>query len=118
MPGLDHIHEKIMELAAEQGRLGSGVRVSYDKDAGVIKIAGEGASALSLARTGMTDVMELAYSAAEHHPLWALLYRSAEIAGTALDGWDAGLDADVLDDVKWSVEELGRAREKLAGDRK
>ncbi|MDX1596075.1 MAG: hypothetical protein R3327_03965 [Nitrosopumilaceae archaeon] len=89
------------------------LKVERDVDFDIVKIFGEKLSALSRAKNGLNDVTELAYTTAEHHPYWNLLYNSTEIAHTILEKWDDKLTPKEIDDIKWSIDELTKTLEKI-----
>ena len=56
------------------------IKVESEPDYEFIKIFGEKIDSILRAKTGLNDVSELAYTTAEHHPYWALLYNCSEIS--------------------------------------
>ena len=89
------------------------IKVEKDTDSDIVKIFGERLSALSRAKNGLNDMTELAYTTAEHHPYWNLLYNCSEIADTILEKWDENLTSKDIDDIKWAINELSRTLEKI-----
>jgi|GEM_PF-1007778 len=87
-------------------------RISVDKDNGVIKIY-KHANMLKVARSGLKDVLELAYTTAEHHPYWAILYNASEIINILLERWDDDLSKEEIEEVEWRANELKAAIERL-----
>ena len=87
-----------------------------DPGHGATRIRGGGSGALARARSGLADVSELSVSAAEHHPLWGLLFHSCQISSAVLDGWDGDLTAAEIDEIRWSVRELDSACKRLEGE--
>ena len=61
------------------------IKVENEPDYEFVKIFGEKIDSILRAKTGLNDVSELAYTTAEHHPYWALLYNSYEISKTVLE---------------------------------
>jgi hypothetical protein len=87
-------------------------RVSVDKDNGVIKVY-TNANMLKAARSGLNDVLELAYTTAEHHPYWAILYNASEIINILLEHWDDDPSNEEIEEVEWRANELKAAIERL-----
>jgi hypothetical protein len=88
-------------------------KVSVDKDASIVRIYGEGSHHIKRASSGLGEVMELAYTTAEHHPYWALLYNAAGICKTILDEWESELTADQISEVSWRCDEIKMALGRL-----
>ena len=65
------------------------------------------------AKNGINDATELAYTTAEHHPYWNLLYNSSEIANTVLEKWQGKLSVEEIDEIKWAIKELTQTLEKI-----
>jgi ubiquinone biosynthesis protein UbiJ len=93
------------------------IKVESDLDSHLIKIFGENMSSLARAKSGLDDVAELAYTTAEHHPYWNLLYHASQISKITLEKWNANLAKEELDEIAWSIDELkntcAKIREKL-----
>ncbi len=88
-------------------------KVSVDKDASIVRIYGEGSHHIKRASSGLGEVMELAYTTAEHHPYWSILYNAAEICKSVLDKWDYELTADQMSEMSWRCNEIKMALERL-----
>lgn len=88
-------------------------RVAFDKDASMIKIYGEDSDQVKRAHSGLADVQELAYTTAEHHPYWIILYHANEISRTALDKWDSQLTSDQIGEMSWRCDEIKMALQRL-----
>ena len=78
----------------------------------------------SKAKIGLEDVSELAYTTAEHHPFWGLLYHCSQISKIALEKWDDNFTKEELDEIikelksgklKNIAERSGRAQDKDDG---
>lgn len=67
------------------------------------------------ANVGLEDALELAYTTAEHHPYWGLLYHTLEISKRILERWDTNLDEEDLDEIAWRIEELRHTLNRLRG---
>ena len=65
------------------------------------------------AKTGLDDVLELAYTTAEHHPYWAILYNCAEISKSLLEKWHDDISKDDLDEIKWHLKETENSCKNL-----
>jgi len=87
-------------------------KVSVDKDASIVRIYGEGSHHIKRASSGLGEVMELAYTTAEHHPYWLILYNAAEICKAVLDSWDSELSSDQISEMSWRCEEIKMALER------
>ena len=58
------------------------------------------------AKLGVDDAAELAYTTAEHHPYWAVLYNCTEITKTMLEKWHDEITPEELDEIKWNLKEI------------
>ncbi len=88
-------------------------RVSVDRESGIIKVYGPDADALKKASSGLEDVLELAYTTAEHHPYWGILYHATEICKMVLEKWDSNLTADQTGDILWRCDEIKMMAERV-----
>ncbi len=79
----------------------------------IVKIFGEKITSLARAQNGLHDVTELAYTTAEHHPYWNLLYNCSEIASSVLEKWRDSLSPEDLSDIDWALKELNQSLEKI-----
>src|SRR5918997_1793738 len=75
----------------------------------VDRIYGEGSHYIKRASSGLGEVMELAYTTAEHHPYWAILYNASEICKTVLDKWESELTQDQISEMSWRCDEIKMA---------
>ena len=86
------------------------IAAKYDmrinNEEGVIKLYSSNTTAIKRALSGLNDIMELAYTTAEHHPYWGILYNSIEIARRLLEKWEDELDEEDIDELLWRVEEI------------
>lgn len=113
----DDLVECIRTAAAEYGaRTGERPRVEQTPS-GTVRAYGPRSSALGRAMDGLADVRELSYTAAEHHPLWPLLYHAADVAQAVLDRWDGGqkLGAAEVSEMRWSLGVMGESLDRLSG---
>jgi hypothetical protein len=88
-------------------------KISVDKDANLVRIYGEGSPHIKRASSGLGEVMELAYTTAEHHPYWSILYNAAEICKAVLEKWESELTADQKSEMSWRCEEIKMALERI-----
>ena len=68
---------------------------------------------VSRAENALYDIQELADSAAEHHPYWALLYNCSQISKLILEKWNDELTEEDLSEIRWMVSELENSCNKL-----
>jgi len=68
---------------------------------------------VSRAENALYDIQELADSAAEHHPYWALLYNCSQISKLILEKWNDELTEEDLSEIRWMVSELENSCDKL-----
>ena len=109
-------YSSLLELVKSYEDKNTMLKVEKDLESNIIRILGEDINSLSRAKNGLDDVAELAYTAAEHHPYWGLLYHCAQIAKTSLDKWDDDISKDELDEIEWSIAELKNVCKKLKED--
>ena len=67
-------------------------------------------------KNGLHDVTELAYTTAEHHPYWNILYQSSEIATTILDKWSDKITSEEIEQIKWALKEISQTLEKIKSE--
>ncbi len=89
------------------------LKLEKDLENDIVKIFGEKITSLSRAQNGLNDVTELAYTTAEHHPYWNLIYNCSEISNTVLDKWKSSLTSDDISDIEWAIKELNQTLEKI-----
>ena len=89
------------------------LKIEEDLNSDILKIFGERISALSRAKNGLSDVEELAFTTAEHHPYWNLLYQCSQISKTTLEKWEEELTKEELEEFEWSLDELKNTCKKL-----
>ena len=68
---------------------------------------------VSRAENALYDIQELADSAAEHHPYWALLYNCSQISKVILEKWNDELTDEDLSEIRWMISELENSCDKL-----
>ena len=111
-----NFYESLLELVKSFKDQNTMLKVEENLESNIIRIYGEKIDSVSRAKNGMEDVAELAYTVAEHHPYWGLLYNCTQIAKIALDKWDDNLSKDELDEIDWSIDELKNTCKKLKED--
>jgi len=89
-------------------------KIGIDRDAGIIRIYGQDSDSIMRASSGLTEMLELAYTTAEHHPYWAVLYHAAEIAKTVLEKWESDLSADHISELSWRCDEIKMALARIS----
>ncbi|MGH9933682.1 MAG: hypothetical protein ACRD3Z_01045 [Nitrososphaerales archaeon] len=113
MSSMEKVIDEIKKLADDLHSNGVTIQVKADKESGIIKIYGEGSDALTRAVAGLQDLSELAYTTAEHHPYWGIVYHAAEISRITLEKWNGELNNDELGEIEWRVEEIKGTLERL-----
>ena len=71
-----------------------------------VKIFGEKMDSVTRAKLRVEDAAEVAYTTAEHHPYWAVLYNCAEITKTILEKWHDEITPEQLEEMKWNLKEI------------
>src|ERR671932_362851 len=105
------IKDNVEEL--KKGR-DTSFKVNVDRNAGIIRIYDEGSAGnIKRASSGLAEVLELAYTSAEHNPYWAILYNATEICKTVLDKWEHELTTDQLSEISWRCNEIKMTLERL-----
>jgi hypothetical protein len=100
------LHDAISDLIKSYEQKNVLVKMQSDPDSDTIKIYGEKASVLQRAKIGLDEVAELAYSTAEHHPYWNLLYNGSQILKIILEKWNETLTEDELKEINWYADEI------------
>jgi hypothetical protein len=113
MSDTDKVLDAIKGVLEELQKQNVFVKISVDKDANMVRIYGEASHYIKRASSGLGEVMELAYTTAEHHPYWSILYNAAEICKTVLDKWESELTADQISEMSWHCDEIKMALERL-----
>jgi hypothetical protein len=106
-------YESIVKLAKSFEDKNMLMKIQADLQANIIRIYGEKTDSLMRAKLGLEEVSELAYTTAEHHPYWNLLYNSSQISKLALEKWDDTITKEELDEISWYAEELKNTAKKL-----
>lgn len=113
MSTMEKVIDEVKRLVDDLQGQGVTLQVRSDNEAGMIKIYGEGSDALKRAVAGLHEVSELAYTTAEHHPYWGIIYHAVEISKMALEKWNGELSNDELSEMEWRTEEIKGALERL-----
>lgn len=87
-------------------------RVQAQKSVGILTVYGPGASSLHQAKRGLTDIEEMAQTAAEHHPYWRLLNGALESLRIILDSWEGDISEEDLEYMHWAAGSLSDAIQK------
>ena len=115
MSSIDRILERVrpvLEDLDSKDRIST--KVGVDRDAGIIRIYGEDSDYISRASSGLAEVLELAYTTAEHHPYWSVLYHAIEISKIVLEKWNSDLTADQISEMSWRCNEIKMVLDKLS----
>ena len=113
MDTFEDFYNDLVALAEKYEKSNVSIKIENDSDNDIIKIFGEKITALARAKNGINDATELAYTTAEHHPYWNLLYNSSEIANTVLEKWKGKLSKEDTDEIKWAIKELTQTLDKI-----
>jgi hypothetical protein len=111
------LHDDILDLIKLYEQKNILVKMQSDSDSDTIKIYGEKASVLQRAKAGLEEVAELAYSTAEHHPYWNLLYNGSQILKTILEKWDESLTEEELKEINWYADEIKNSLNNVSTNR-
>ena len=113
MSNFEEFLEDLKDLCKKYESLSTMIKLEHDHENDIVKIFGEKITALGKAKNGLTDVTELSYATAEHHPYWNILYNSSEITNTVLEKWHDKLSKEDLDEIKWGINELLKELKKI-----
>jgi hypothetical protein len=113
MSSLEFVLDKVKSALRELEQKDVTAKVTYDNEADMIKIYGEGSDHVKRAHSGLSDIQELAYTTAEHHPYWAILYHASEISKAVLEKWESQLTQDQVSEMSWRCDEIKMALERL-----
>ena len=113
MSDIEKVLDGVKKLVDDLQGKGATFQVKADTESSMIKIYGEGSDALKRAIAGLHEISELAYTTAEHHPYWGIIYHAGEISRMALDKWNGELNRDELSEIEWRVEEIRGVLERL-----
>ncbi len=113
MSSIDRVSDGIRAVVEELAKQNIFFKVTVDRDADIVRIYGEDSHYIKRASSGLGEVMELAYTTAEHHPYWAILYNASEICRTVLERWESNLTADQISEMSWRCDEIKMALGRL-----
>jgi hypothetical protein len=113
MTNFENFYHDLLDLTKKHELLNTPLRIEKDLENNIIKIFGEQITSLAKAQNGLNDVTELAYTTAEHHPFWNLIYNCSEITNSVLDKWKSKLSDEDFSDIEWALKELHQTLEKI-----
>ena len=113
MSGFQEFYDELLQLACRYEKNNVPLKIEKDTENNFIKIIGEDITSLVRAKNGLSDVAELAYATAEHHPFWHLLSNCSEVSNIILEKWKSDLSKDDLKDIQWAIKEMTHTLEKL-----
>ena len=113
MSDFEDFFSDLKKLVEKYEQKNTMIKTESDMDNDIIRMFGEKITALARAKNGLNDVIELAYTTAEHHPYWNLLYQSSEIASTVLEKWKGKLSEKEISEIEWSLKEISQTIEKI-----
>jgi hypothetical protein len=113
MTNFENFYHDLLDLAKKHELQNTPLKIEKDLENDIIKIFGEKITSLARAQNGLHDMTELAYTTAEHHPYWNLLYNCSEIANSVLDKWKSSLSEEDFSDIDWALKELHQSLEKI-----
>ena len=112
MTNFENFHQDLIDLVKKYEH-DIPLKVEEDIENNIVKIFGAKITSLARAQNGLNDMTELAYTTAEHHPYWNLLYNCSDIGHTILDKWKTSLSSDDVADIKWALKEINQTLEKI-----
>lgn len=114
MSSIDRVLERVKPVLDDlQNKEKISTKVGIDRDADIVRIYGEGSDLLRRASSGLDEMLELAYTTAEHHPFWAVLYHATEISKITLEKWESDLSADQISEMLWRCDEIKTILDRL-----
>ena len=113
MTDFENFYNDLLEFTKKYEQQNVPLKIEKDLKNDVIKIFGQKITSLTRAQNGLNDVTELAYTTAEHHPYWNLIYNCSEITNSVLDKWQESLSDDDFSDIEWAIKELNHTLEKI-----
>lgn len=108
-----HFHESLLNLVKSFEKKNVLVKMHSNPNSGIIRIYGEGLDGLTLAQTGLEEIEELAFTTAEHHPYWSLLYNTSQILKTVLEKWNGTITEDEIKEIKWHADEIKNSSDNV-----
>lgn len=106
-------YESLVKLVKSFEQKNILLKLHPDLEANIIRIYGEKTDSIRLAKVGLEEISELAYTTTEHHPYWNLIYNSSQILKIVLEKWDDNLTKEELDEISWNTDEIKNTSKKL-----
>jgi hypothetical protein len=113
MTDFENFYNDLLGFAKKYEQQNVPLKIEKDLNNDVVKIFGQRITSLARAQNGLNDVTELAYTTAEHHPYWNLIYNCSEIANSVLEKWHESLSESDFSDIEWAIKELNQTLEKI-----
>ena len=113
MTDFETFYRDLLEFAKKYEDQNIPLKIEKDLENDTVKIFGEKISSLARAQNGLNDVTELAYTTAEHHPYWNLIYNCSEITNSVLEKWKSSLSDEDISDIEWAIKELNQTLDKI-----
>jgi hypothetical protein len=113
MTNFENFYNDLLGFAKKYEQQNVPLKIEKDLNNDVVKIFGQRITSLARAQNGLNDVTELAYTTAEHHPYWNLIYNCSEIANSVLEKWHESLSESDFSDIEWAIKELNQTLEKI-----
>ncbi len=99
-------HESLLNLVKTFEEKNVLLKMYSDPNSNIVRIYGEKYDSVFLAKVGLEEIEELAFTTAEHHPYWNLLYGSSQILKIVLEKWNERLTKDELNEILWYIKEI------------
>jgi hypothetical protein len=99
-------HESLLNLVKSFEKKNVLVKLYSDPDSNIVRIYGERSDGVTLAKTGLEEIEELAFTTAEHHPYWNLLYNGSQILKIVLEKWNDKLTESEIKEIVWYADEI------------
>ena len=113
MTNFDNFHADLIKLIIKHKDNDTYLKIESDPENQIIKIFGDKLTSLERARNGLSDVSELSYTVAEHHPYWNLLNHSSEITKILLERWTDSLSSEDFSDIDWELKKFEDTLQKI-----
>ena len=113
MTDFQDFHHDLLEFAKKYEQQNIPLKIESDLQNDIIKIFGQKITSLTRAQNGLNDLTELAYTTAEHHPYWNLIYNCSEITHSVLEKWKGSLSEEDFSDIEWAIKEITQTLEKI-----
>ena len=113
MTNFDNFYTDLLELIKKYKDNDTYLKIESDPENQIIKIFGDKLTSLERARNGLSDISELSYTVAEHHPYWNLLNHSSEITKTLLEKWTDSLSSEDFSDIDWALKKFKETFQKI-----